>query len=305
MFVISKGATHLNKPRTLLFLKKSRMKKILILLTAFFAGNSLMAQDAVYETFKDRWVINTPSVETLPKRKLDVRIGHRFGDFAGDAGGWPSFYGLENAADVAIGAEYGATNNLTLGLNRTKGAGALTRLVNGYAKYRVLQQDESKTPLSLAVFGLTSISTMDESEDPSAINFFEVFAHRVVNHVSVIAARKFSDRFSLQINAGATHRNVVTNGGENTIPHAGLATRIQVSKTLGIIGDLAVPFFDEDNRYLPFGIGFEFDTGGHVFQMNITNARGMMPTDYIPYTDSNWGDGEYRLGFTISRMFNL
>ena len=77
------------------------MKKIYLLLTVMFAAFSLTAQEAVYETFKDRWVINSPSVETLPKRKLDVRIAHRFGDLAGDAGGWQTFYGLENAADVS------------------------------------------------------------------------------------------------------------------------------------------------------------------------------------------------------------
>ena len=55
-------------------------------------ASCLTAQDEVYQTFKDRWVINSYSVETLPKRKLDVRIAHRFGDFAGDAGGWQTFY---------------------------------------------------------------------------------------------------------------------------------------------------------------------------------------------------------------------
>jgi hypothetical protein len=49
----------------------------------------------------------------------------------------------------------------------------------------------------------------------------------------------------------------------------------------------------------------EWDTGGHVFQLNFTNATGIFETDYIPYTISNWGDGEFRMGFTISRWFNL
>ncbi|MFQ5446191.1 MAG: DUF5777 family beta-barrel protein [Saprospiraceae bacterium] len=39
--------------------------------------------------------------------------------------------------------------------------------------------------------------------------------------------------------------------------------------------------------------------------MNFTNATGIIPTDYIPYTRSNWLDGQFRIGFTISRIFNL
>ena len=87
------------------------MKRILLLLTAVFALQTAYNQEGVSQTFKDSRVINTHSVETLPKRKLDVRIFHRFGDLAGDNGGFQTFYGLENASDVVIGLEYGITNN--------------------------------------------------------------------------------------------------------------------------------------------------------------------------------------------------
>ena len=60
------------------------------------------SQDFVRRTFKDTRIINTQSVETLQKRKMDLRIGHRFGNLNG---GWPSFYGLESAQDIAIGVD--------------------------------------------------------------------------------------------------------------------------------------------------------------------------------------------------------
>ena len=70
------------------------MKKIIPFICLFFCCYLVDAQDFVYRTFKDTRVINSHSVETLQKRKLDIRIGHRFGDFAGDGGGWTTFYGL-------------------------------------------------------------------------------------------------------------------------------------------------------------------------------------------------------------------
>ena len=78
------------------------MKKRNLLLIGFvlFAFGVADAQNFVYETFKDRRVINNHSVETLPARKLDIRIGHRFGNFLGETGGWPTFYGLENSTDI-------------------------------------------------------------------------------------------------------------------------------------------------------------------------------------------------------------
>jgi hypothetical protein len=292
------------------------MKKFHSTLLGLVIAQFLFAQNEVYQTFKDRWVINSQSVETLPQRKLDARIAHRFGDFAGDAGGWPTLYGLENAADVSIGFEYGITNQLTAGLARSKGAGPMRQLVTGSLKYKIFTQAEGEKPLSLAVLGMTSISTTKRSSDPSSVNYFEVFAHRMVHHVSVLAARKFSDVFSLQLSTGLTHRNAVPAGDENNIVHTGAALRVQVTKVLGIIGDVTLPLngnqspftksiLASTNYQVPFGIGFEFDTGGHVFQLNFTNATGIMPTDYIPYTRSDWAEGQFRIGFTISRIFNL
>ena len=298
------------------FEKFQFMKKLHFTFLGLVLAQCLFAQNEVYQTFKDRWVINSPSVETLPQRKLDARISHRFGDFAGDAGGWATLYGLENAADVAFGFEYGITNQLTAGLARSKGAGPMRQLMTGSLKYKLFTQAEGGKPVSLAVLGMTSISTTKRSSDPSSVNYFEVFAHRMVHHVSVLAARKFSNRLSLQLSTGLTHRNAVPTGDENNIIHAGAALRVQVTKTLGLIGDLALPLNGNQspfkslkpasaNYQTPFGIGFEFDTGGHVFQLNFTNAPGIMPTDYIPYTRSDWAEGQFRIGFTISRIFNL
>ena len=286
------------------------MKKNTLLIVTMLFCQWLIAQDYTFQTFKDRWVINSFAVETLPKRKLDVRIAHRFGDIGGDAGGWPTFYGLETASDVSIGAEYGISNNLTLGFNRSKGSGSLRQLLNTFLKYKIFAQADGGKPLTLTVVGMTSLSTTEKSNDPSSMTFFDNFAHRMVHHGSLLAARKFSSKFSLQLSAGVTHRNVVPNGQENQTFHVGAATRIQLTKTIGIIADVAIPFIDKATdssreHFAPIGLGLEFDTGGHVFQVNLTNATGLMPTDYIPYTFSDWGEGQFRFGFTISRMFNL
>ncbi len=289
------------------------MNKLLLLICACCFASSLLAQDYVYRTFKDTRVINTHSVETLQKRKLDIRIMHRFGDLFGDSGGWETFYGLENATDVAIGAEYGVTDDFTVGLLRAKGAGPLRQLVNGLAKYRILRQAESEgSPITLTAVGVLSVSTMQKSENPEAINFFQTFEHRMAYTVQALIARQFSERFSLQIAPGYTHRNLVQFGDQNGIVSLGLASRIQLTKVVGLILDANLPLsgaqsvFEENETYAPaLGIGLEFDTGGHVFQINLTNATGIMENDYIPYTTSRWSEGEFRLGFTISRLFNL
>ncbi|MCB0588314.1 MAG: hypothetical protein KDD06_23685 [Phaeodactylibacter sp.] len=294
------------------------MKKLLLYFFALSLCHTLNAQEYVFQTFKDSRVVNTHSVETLAKRRLDIRIGHRFGDMLGDNGGWPTFYGLENATDVMIGAEYGFSNNFTAGIYRAKGAGAmpqgqagLRQLVNGVFKWRLLRQAKGKgSPLTLTVLGVASVSTSKRIEgNPDVLRSFPNFSHRMAFTGQLLIARKFSDGFSFQLSPGYTHRNLVPFEDENGVFSLGAAARVQLSKVFGLIADVTVPFSERrtaDNGFYPaVGIGLEIDTGGHLFQVNFTNATGIMETDYIPYTTSNWLDGEFRLGFTISRVFNL
>lgn len=279
--------------------------RILVIVCAFFCFSALQinAQDLVFQTFKDTRIINSHAVETVPHRKLDFRIGHRFGNIKG---GWPTLYGLENAADVLFGLEYGISDELTLGVSRTKGAGPLSALISPSLKYRILHQKEDNSmPISMTLMGVSTISTMNSTEGDALTNF-DKFAHRVSYTAQVLIARKFSERFTLQIMPGYTHRNKVSFDDVNGIFSVGAATRIQINKVFGIIADATFLLADRpEGFYAPMGIGLEIDTGGHIFQVNFTNATGIIENDYIPYTTSNWGDNEFRLGFTISRIFNL
>lgn len=286
------------------------------LLSFLCLGFSLSGQDLVHlETFKDTRIINTHSTETLNKRRLDVRIGHRFGDIAGDRGGFSSFYGLDNVADVLFAFDYGVTDQVMVGISRAKGGGnlpdgtrGLDQLISLTAKYRPLTQSETN-PVSVALLGVGSISAAKKIEGTDILQNFEKFAHRFAYHGQLLVARKFSDPFSLQGSIGITYRNLVPFGDDNIVYSAGLASRLQLTKVFGIIIDTTFPFSEyrtNTDGFSPIiGLGLEIDTGGHVFQVNFTNATQIMETDYIPYSSSSWADGEFRLGFTISRLFNL
>ena len=296
------------------------LKHILFVLAigGFLTTLPLAAQDRVFGTFRDTRVINSQSVETLPARKMDLRITHRFGDLAGENGGYQTFFGLENASDILIGLEYGVSDRLDIGVFRTKGAGSfpdgtpgLRQLLNGTVKYRILwQKSDNSIPFSLTLSGLATMSTAKKVESEAIlIQGFPKFAHRMAYHGQLSLARKYTFGLSLQLNLGYTYRNLVLFNDTNDVTSAGIAARMQFSKVVALVVDTTFPVSDvrnADNGFYPaIGGGLEFDTGGHVFQINLTNATAIMETDYVPYTTSNWGDGQFRLGFTISRLFNL
>lgn len=295
-------------------------KVLFLFILLSFATLNSQAQDSpakeyVFQTFKDTRVINSYSVETLQKNVLDIRISHRFGDFFNQwqfNNAWADFIGLENAADIGIGAEYGVTNNLTLGFHRTKGATALRSLLHGIVKYKILSQTKDNSmPFTLTGAATVSISTAPSSADVSSLASFPGgIAHRMWYTAQALVGRKFGDRFSLQLSPTFVWRNLVDVNDNNFLLSTGVSARIQLSKVVGILLDATIPFDSRrlsstDGYHIPIGIGFEFDTGGHVFQFNLTNARGIEPADYIPNTNSNWAEGQFRIGFTISRAFRM
>lgn len=292
-------------------------KTIFFLVLCLFSTALFAQRERVTRAFKDTRVVNIHSVETLPKGKLDVRIAHRFGDMFGDNGGWATFYGLEQATDVAIGAEYGFTNRFTAGIYRAKGGGStpsgasgLQQNLNAVLKARLFYQEEKGHPVSAAFVGTTTFSAAQRLENaPNAVASFPLFSHRFAFNGSLVVSRKFSKAFAFQVVPGVTHRNLVPFEGENTLYSLGVGARVQITRVMALVADGTYLFSSEltsENGYhLPVGLGIEWDTGGHVFQLNFTNATGIFETDYIPYTTTNWGEGEFRIGFTISRWFNL
>lgn len=285
------------------------MKSSILIICGCLCSSLLFAQRPT-TIFKDRKVINSFSTETLPKRSLDFRVGHRFGDLAGENGGWETFYGLESAQDVLIGFDYGLTDNLLIGVNRTKGAGPLRMLVNSYLKYKLAGQNSVlANPVAVTFVAMNTISTMPKSDETSAINNFPKFVHRMMHHFEMIVAKKFSPGISLQFNVGYTHRNFVNLDDINSIVSVGAAGRFQVSRGFAVLFDAAIPmrFQEVDfDHTIPIGVGFEWETGGgHVFQLNFTNAGGLSETDYLSHTRSRWSDGQFRFGFTIARQFKI
>ncbi len=268
------------------------------------------AQDEVFQTFNDTRVINSHSVEVLPHKKFDLRISHRFGDMFGDNGGWSTLYGIENASDILFGLDYGVSDYITIGIARTKGSGPLQKLINGSLKVNLQKQSsDGSRPFTVTGIGQMAVSTMGKSTNPEDLNNFDNFFERTAFNAQLMIARKFSPIFSLQLNAGYTYRNVVSSDDVNGLVNLGANARIRFSRVIGMLLDFNYPISEfrksDLGYYLPLGVGFEFYTGGHVFQVNFTNATGILESDFIPYTRTQWSEGEFRLGFTISRTFNL
>ncbi len=61
----------------------------------------------------------------------------------------------------------------------------------------------------------------------------------------------------------------------------------------------------EGINYHPLSIGVDIETGGHVFQLHVSNSAGINERAFITETTGDWSKGEVRLGFNLSRVFQL
>jgi hypothetical protein len=291
------------------------MKKVpIIFISALIASFTAIGQDSVpkekiYNTFNGTRVINMNSVEVLEKRQLDVRITHRFGDMA-TKGAEHTFFGIENVADTRIAFEYGICNDVTIAFARLKGVGIMSELLEGSLKYRLLQQtNDNSTPVSVTLLGNTVYSARIASTDSTSGAYFQSGTDRLSYLTQIMIAKKFSERLSIQITPTFFHRNFVAAADNNSIFALGAGFRYQISKNSGLIFEGFSVFDDTKTEatgyYLPIAIGYEIGTGGHIFQINLTNSRGIIENEFLAENNADIGKGEFRLGFTISRKFGL
>jgi hypothetical protein len=271
--------------------------------TAFVEEES----NVISETFSSTRIINGHSIETLNKGVLEFRVEHRFGDIGGAAGGAQTLFGLDNSSDIRIAFEYGITDKLMIGLGRSKGTGAPYKsLIDGFAKYRVLEQTKGKIPLSLAMIGTSSFTYMKASEDISQVSHFPEWKHRFAYSLQVNVARKFGERLSLALMPTMVHRNYVAADDVNTLFALGGAVRCGITSTTSILVEYYHVFSNASFRPTnsqSLGVAFEWITFGHNFTVNLTNSKGFGETQFIPYTYEDWLKGQFRLGFCIGRKF--
>lgn len=280
--------------------------------TSIFSQISNDVNEEIVEepiTFSSTRIINGHSIASLPKGTYEMRIEHRFGDFSGTNGGYQNMFGFDYLSDMRIAIEYGVSDKFMLGLGRSKGTGAPYRsLLDGFLKYKVLEQKEGSMPLSLTVISGSSFTYMKNSILQSDVSFFPKASHRLAYFTQLNLAKHFGERFSLALIPTLLHRNYVTQNDQNTLFALGSAFRLKISSRFAILAEYYHVFHNKQFRPSSFyknslGLALEWFTFGHNFTVNFTNSGGLGETQFIPYTTENWLKGQFRFGFCVARKF--
>lgn len=262
--------------------------------------------DYATASFKTNRIINGHSIENTAAGVLDFKISHRFGPVRQ---GVYDMFGLD-AATIRIGFDYGITDRLMIGVGRNGNE----KIIDGFAKYRILRQSTGKRnmPISLSYLIDGQIKTLKFS-DAERDN---KFTSRLYYTHQLLLARKFSKGLSLQLMPTLVHRNLVPTRDENNdVLAMGIGGRAKLTKRVALnVEYYYVPEGQISTTYAnSLSIGFDIETGGHVFQLHFTNTNAMSYKGFITETPEDWffknDEGRMlsgiRFGFNVSRVFTV
>lgn len=255
-------------------------------------------KERVKYAFKSSRVVNSHSMEFINPGTMDFRILHRFGQLDQ---GYKNFFGLDQAS-MRMSFDFGLAHNLMAGIGRS----TFKKEVDAFVKYAPIRQSTGpwSSPVTVAIVSGITIDGLPWA-DPTRKNYF---TSRLAYYNQLIIGRKFSEAFTLQLMPTLVHKNLVQLASDaNDVYALGVGGRLKLSKRMAFTWDYSYRLNDTENSdfHNPFSVGFDIETGGHVFQLHISNATGMNERAFITETTGEWGKGEIRFGFNLSRMFQL
>lgn len=250
------------------------------------------AKEKVTSAFKALKIVNLESTKLAAKGDLYFVVAHRFGSIKD---GFEGFYGLDNA-NTQIKFIYGLTNGLNVSAARSEFA------YDFATKYMLFPQIKDGFPVTIAGFNSLSINnTLKESLYPKL-----QFKDRLTYVAQLLISRKFSEKLSLEIVPSFFHQNFVDDVDQSNSQYAiGFGGRYKFAKRWSLNMDYAAHLNRAPNSLYknPLSIGFDLETGGHVFQMHFTSSQAIDEAGYLGRTTGDWTKGDIFFGFNLARVF--
>jgi len=246
--------------------------------------------------FKGLQVANMQSTKLPAQGEFYFLVSHRFGDLTNGAN---NFYGLD-AAYTKLAGIYGVTNWLALGVSRQ----TYQKTYELAAKYKFANQLDGGFPVTIVGY-----NTMDIRSDLKTDLYPELKNNDRLAYTSqLIVSRKINNSISFLVNPIFVHKNLYDELTEQKNTYLlGAGARCKLSKRLSVNLDYAarlnLPEAYDFTYHNPITLGLDIETGGHVFQLVLSNSQTMNDVAY--YTTASGikqGKGIF-FGFNMYRVF--
>jgi len=249
-----------------------------------------------FATFKGTKLVNGSTVEMPGAGVGQFIVGHRFGALNDKP--LYNLFGMD-VAQIRFEYSYNPVPGLNVGMGRSSGS----KTYDGFTKLRLLRQSKGgkglNSPVSVVWYSSMTLTTV-----PFTDGFDHFFSDRLAYAHQLMVARKLNDKVSLQVAPTLVHFNLVPLASDrNDQLGLGLSGRYKLTQRMAITAETMFRQTPFAGTHMPLSVGLDLETGGHVFQFHVTNARSMADPQWMMQTPGSWANGDLFLGFNISRVF--
>jgi len=233
----------------------------------------------------DFTVITMPTTLRLPRHKSAFRLTHRFGRplGQGDFGDLVSdLFGLDSGAQIGLEFRVAPMRGVQAGLYRTN-----DKTLEFFGQLALLREATGRT---VAVDGVVSVEGTN--------NFRDEYSPAL----GAVVSRRFGTRggvYAMPLWVHNTNLSPATADRDDTLL-LGLGARARLGPSVYLVAEIA-PRLAGYAPGIPYGsFGIEKRAGGHVFQLNFSNALGTTPGQVARggYRREDWF-----IGFNLTRKF--
>ena len=227
------------------------------------------------------------------KGTLEMVMNHRFDLVNSDN----SLIGIYGAANIRIALAYAVHDRVTVGFGTTKDK----RLQDFNLKAAILRQTrENEMPVSVTYYGNFTIDARKKEN-------FNMIQDRYSFFNQLIITRRFSPKVSFQVAPSVSHYNLVEKTMKNDMFAVTVGGRVKISPQTSIIGEYSQPItsYEVNSPEPGVSLGVEFSTGSHAFQVFVTNYKGISQQRNFMFNQNNFFDGDFMIGFNITRLWHL
>jgi hypothetical protein len=251
--------------------------------------------ELVRNTFSSSTILDNQTVMTPAKGGKEFIIQHRFGDMKTIK----DLFGLYGASNIRLALNYGITDKIMIGFGTERDH----KMQEFLLKVALLKQTKSnKIPVSVTYFGNAVLDGRDKSV--WGINYYYERRWSYVN--SIIVARKFNKRFSLQASAAYAHFNQVDTIKTNDIIALTINGKCKIAGPMSAIFEYdytvapvkTLKYYQEQSKPNA-SIGFDINTGTHNFQLFVASYRSIIAQQNYMYNKNDFTKGKVFIGFNI------
>jgi hypothetical protein len=224
-----------------------------------------------------------PTTLRMPRGKWAFRVTHRFnrplgqgnfGDLLADA------FGFDGGAQIGLEVRYGLLPGTQVGVHRTS-----DRSIQFFGQHNILDQRDDKP------VGLDAIATIEGRNN---------LQEHYQSALGALVSRKIGRYAAVYAEPIVVINASPFDTGDNNTFLVGVGGRLRMRPSLYAVAEYAprLAGYDPGSSHVSFGV--EARSGGHLFQINVSNSFG---TTWGQIARGGLNYDDWFIGFNIARKF--